>query len=174
MDLDLEKALDEPVDLSHRFDVTSQRLERDDVLSLSPVSFSGHLRKADTGFVLDGQLSFDGTTTCARCLKPVSFRRSGPVSWVFAPSHEKNAVGEDEEVELSARDLDIVWYDDFVVPFDPLIDEQVLLELPMKALCRDDCRGLCPMCGSDRNVAACSCVEPTDDRWSALKALRPR
>jgi len=174
MDLDLEKALDEPVDLSHQFDVTRERLQRDDVLSLTPVAFQGRLRRADTGFILEGRLEFEGTTTCARCLKPVSFARSGPVSWVFAPSHERNAAAAGEEVELSARDLDVVWYDDFTVPFDWLIEEQVLLDLPMKALCRQDCRGLCPMCGADRNVTACACVEPTDDRWSALKALRPR
>jgi uncharacterized protein len=80
----------------------------------------------------------------------------------------------DGETELQATDLDVVFYDDFTVPFDPLIDEQVQLEIPMRALCRDDCRGLCPECGADRNVAPCTCAPPADDRWTALKALRPK
>ena len=176
MDLDLEKALDEPLDLSQQFDFTGERLGRDELLSVSPVQFTGRLRRAEPGFVLEGRLEFEGTVSCARCLKPVAFRRAGPVSWVFAPAHARHqpAAGGDEEVELQATDLDIVFYDDFTVPFDPFIEEQVQLEIPMRALCREDCRGLCPMCGSDRNVAPCDCAPPTDDRWTALKALRPK
>ena len=176
MDLDLEKALDEPLDLSHQVDVPGERLGRSELLALSPVRFSGRLRRAEPGFVLDGRLEFDGTVACARCLKPVPFRRSGAVSWVFAPAHERHqpAPGSEEELELSSKDLDIVFYDDFTVPFDPLIEEQVLLEIPMRALCREDCLGLCPMCGTDRNITPCDCAPPTDDRWSALKALKPK
>lgn len=174
MDLDLEKALDEPVDLSHRFDVPAERLQRAELLSLAPVAFSGRLRRAEPGFVLDGKLEFDGTVACARCLGPVPFRRTGPVSWVFAPAHARHqpVPDADGETELQATDLDVVFYDDFTVPFDPLIDEQVQLEIPMRALCREDCRGLCPECGADRNMAPCTCAPPNDDRWTALKALR--
>lgn len=174
MDLDLEKALDEPVDLSHQFDVPGERLERSELLSLSPVFFSGRLRRAEPGFLLEGRLEFDGTVVCARCLKPVSFRRAVAVSWVFAPAYERHqpASAADEEVELEAKDLDIVYYDDFTVPFDPLIEEQLQLEIPMRVLCREECRGLCPMCGTDRNLAPCTCAPPIDDRWTALKALR--
>ena len=175
MDLDLEKALDEPVDLSHQFDVPGERLERSELLSLTPARFSGRLRRADPGFLLEGRLEFEGTIVCARCLKPVPFRRAGAVSWVFAPAHLRRQLpAGTDDVELAAKDLDIVFYDDFTVPFDPLIEEQLQLEIPIKALCREDCRGLCPMCGADRNAAACTCAPPADDRWAALKALRPR
>ncbi len=174
MDLDLEKALDEPVDLSRQFDLPVERLERPELVSLSPVVFEGRLRRAEPGFVLEGRLRLEGLVACARCLKPVPFGRSGPVSWVFAPGHERKAVlSGAEEVELSAPELDVVFYDDFTVPFDPLIEEQVQLEIPIKALCREDCRGLCPECGADRNVTTCDCAPPEDDRWTALKALRP-
>jgi uncharacterized protein len=57
------------------------------------------------------------------------------------------------------------------VPFDPLVEEQVQLEVPLKALCRDDCRGLCPMCGADRNLAPCVCKPPGDERWKSLRTL---
>jgi len=77
-------------------------------------------------------------------------------------------------VELQATDLDIVFYDDFTVPFDPFIEEQVQLEIPMRALCRDDCPGLCPMCGSDRNVAPVTAPRRPTTGWTALKALRPK
>lgn len=196
MDLNLETAFDEPVDLSHEFEIPSGRLERPELLSLSPVSFTGRLERVDLGFVLAGRLAFSGVVACARCLAPVPFGRKEQVSWTFMPAHvkpvekpkavkpadgkpakaakagkgpEKNE--DDDGDELSAADLDILYYEDFVVPFDPLVEEQLQLELPMKALCRDDCRGLCPQCGSDRNAAPCDCAPPPDERWKSLKAI---
>jgi uncharacterized protein len=199
MDLNLETAFDEPVDLSHEFEIPSGRLERPELLSLSPVSFTGRLERVDLGFVLTGRLAFSGVVACARCLAPVPFGRKEQVSWTFMPAHVKpvekpKAVKpadgkpakpakaakagkgadkneDDDGDELSAADLDILYYEDFVVPFDPLVEEQLQLELPMKALCRDDCRGLCPQCGSDRNAAPCDCAPPPDERWKSLKAI---
>jgi uncharacterized protein len=196
MDLNLETAFDEPVDLSHEFEIPSGRLERPELLSLSPVTFTGRLERADLGFLLAGRLAFSGVVACARCLAPVPFARKEEASWTFMPAHEKPAEkakaekakaakpgkpakagkvaekGADEDGdELSAEDLDVLYYDDFVLPLDPLIEEQLQLELPMKALCRDDCRGLCPQCGSDRNAAPCDCAPPPDERWKLLKNL---
>ena len=57
------------------------------------------------------------------------------------------------------------------MPFDPFIEEQLQLELPMKALCREDCKGLCPQCGADRNAAPCDCAPPSESRWQPLRSL---
>lgn len=170
MELNLEQAFEEPVDLSHRFDVPVERLGRPELVSLEPVEFTGRLQKADPGFVLTGELLIAGAVTCARCLGDVPFGRRQEVSWVFSPAHVRPA---SEDLELGEEDLEVVWYDELSVPFDPLIDELVQLELPMKPLCREDCRGLCPACGADRNSSACTCAEPGDDRWQALKSLLP-
>ena len=189
MDLNLEAAFDQPVDLSHQFDFPVDRLARLELVSLSPVTFTGRLERQGPGFVLNGRVVFDGITSCARCLSPVSFRRASEAFWVFAPAHEKpregkpaakgdrtdkRAKGEgdaEEGLELSPADLDVLYYDDLVVPFDPLVEEQVQLELPLKALCREDCRGLCPMCGADRNLSSCVCKPPGDQRWKSLRTL---
>lgn len=168
MELNLEEALEAPVALSHRLEVPMGRLERPELLSLDPVGFTGTLQKADPGFVLTGELDVGGEVACSRCLAPVPFSRKGEVSWVFAPAHRRPT---EEETELTARDLDVVWYDDFVVPFDPLVEEQLQLELPMKPLCRPDCRGLCPTCGADLNAGPCDCREEGDERLAKLKSL---
>ena len=168
MELNLEEALDAPVALSHRLEVPVGRLERPELLSLEPVGFKGILQKADPGFVLTGEFTAAGEVTCARCLETVPFSRRGEVTWVFAPAHRRPT---EEETELAAPDLDVVWYDDFVVPFDPLVEELLQLELPMKPLCRPDCRGLCPRCGADRNTAPCTCREEGDERLAKLKSL---
>lgn len=168
MDLNLEEALEAPVALSHRLEVPAGRLERPELLSLEPVAFEGLLQKSDPGFVLTGRLETAGQVSCSRCLAPVPFSRSGEVSWVFAPAHRRPT---EEETELTSGDLDVVWYEDFVVPFDPLVEEQLQLELPMKPLCRPDCQGLCPRCGADRNTAPCDCREEGDERLAKLKSL---
>jgi uncharacterized protein len=77
----------------------------------------------------------------------------------------------EEETELTSSDLDVVWYEDFVVPFDPLVEELLQLEIPLKPLCRPDCRGLCPRCGADRNTTPCDCREEGDARLAKLKSL---
>ena len=168
MELNLEEALEAPVALSCRLEVPTGRLERPELHALEPVEFSGILQKADPGFVLAGQLSVAGQAVCSRCLAPVPFSSTGEVSWVFAPAHRKPT---EDETELTAKDLEVVWYDDFVVPFDPLVEELVQLEIPLKPLCRPDCKGLCPHCGADRNTAPCDCREEGDERLAKLKSL---
>ncbi|MGZ5382060.1 MAG: hypothetical protein ACXWFQ_09360, partial [Thermoanaerobaculia bacterium] len=76
MDLDLEAAFDQPVDLSHQFDFPAGSLARPELVSLSPVTFTGRLERQGPGFVLNGRVVFDGVTACARCLAHVSFRRA--------------------------------------------------------------------------------------------------
>ncbi|MHB8799153.1 MAG: YceD family protein [Thermoanaerobaculia bacterium] len=168
MELNLEAALDAPLALSHRLEVPTGRLERPELLSLEPVEFTGTLQKAEPGFVLAGELSVAGQAICSRCLAPVPFASKGEVSWVLAPAHRRPT---EEETELTANDLEVVWYDDFLVPFDPLVEEMLQLEIPLKPLCRPDCLGLCPRCGSDRNTAPCDCREEGDERLAKLKSL---
>jgi hypothetical protein len=110
MELNLEEALEAPVALSHRLEVPAGRLERPELLSLEPVEFAGILQKADPGFVLTGELSVAGQAICSRCLAPVPFSSRGEVSWVFAPTHRRPT---EEETELTANDLEVVWYEDF-------------------------------------------------------------
>ena len=95
---------------------------------------------------------------CRRCLQPVVGVLESDVFEVF----------EDEPVEGETSKLDIDRID-----LEPLARETVLLGLPMAPLCRDDCAGLCPECGADRNAGDCGhTVEVVDPRWSALDDLR--
>jgi uncharacterized protein len=58
------------------------------------------------------------------------------------------------------------------VDLGPLVRDAIVLELPMAPLCRDDCAGLCPVCGANRNEGDCGCVAPRDPRWANLDVLR--
>jgi uncharacterized protein len=90
-------------------------------------------------------------------------------------SKKARAKHEEPEVELEKDELGVLLVDGEHLDTEPLIAEQILLELPMKPLCTPECRGLCPRCGADRNLEPECCEEPAgDERWEALGALRDR
>jgi uncharacterized protein len=61
---------------------------------------------------------------------------------------------------------------DDTIDLGPLARDAIVLELPMATLCREDCAGLCPQCGADRNEGPCGCLAPRDPRWANLDVLR--
>jgi uncharacterized protein len=82
-----------------------------------------------------------------------------------------------EERELGADDLETDVYQHGTLDLTALLETETTLALPMKPLCREGCRGLCPVCGGNRNTTDCACERPAPDpRWAALKdwAGRPR
>ena len=84
------------------------------------------------------------------------------------------AAADDAEMglELATDDLDVFPYTGDIVDLEPLVREQFVLAVPFAPLCREDCLGLCPQCGADRNVAPCSCEAPIDPRFAALQGLK--
>jgi uncharacterized protein len=77
------------------------------------------------------------------------------------------------EHELDAADLQSYYLEGEVLDTRPLLLEQIELNIPMKPLCREDCAGICPVCGANRNQAPCRCEDrPIDPRWMALQNLR--
>jgi uncharacterized protein len=84
--------------------------------------------------------------------------------------------GKDDEaelgVELGEDDLDVFPYSGDAVDLEPLVREQFVLAVPFAPLCKEDCLGLCPQCGADRNVAPCACEKPVDPRFAALQGLK--
>src|SRR5215213_1677197 len=78
-----------------------------------------------------------------------------------------------ENVELQAEDLILSAYEGDAVDLDELVREQILLALPSRHLCREDCKGLCQKCGANLNDAPCSCEQgEVDPRWAALADLK--
>lgn len=114
---------------------------------------------------------------CTRCLAAATLQVDSPFQVTYLPrpgaGDEAMDEGTPEEVELSAEDLDFATYEGEEIDLGGLLREQLLLVLPMTHLCREDCQGLCPQCGQDRNVATCECRPPSgDDRWAALRNLK--
>ncbi len=77
------------------------------------------------------------------------------------------------EIELAPGDLTQSFYEGTEIDLTPLMYEQIMLALPTRPLCGEECRGLCPQCGINRNTGQCACVaEAGDPRWSVLRNLK--
>jgi DUF177 domain-containing protein len=169
--LSLETVLDEPVRFGGELAVPVAAIDREPLVSLSPIQISGEVRRIEGGYSLEAELVYSGELECSRCLAPYAFQEDEVFSLVLYPRAGVPA----EEVELASKDLDILYYTDPVVPLAPIAEERVQMAFPMKPLCKPDCLGLCPTCGEDRNLRACACATETiDPRWEALKALKEK
>lgn len=119
-----------------------------------------------------GRLAARVPQVCGRCLEAFAFRLKAEVNTRFAP---RPVWRRDEEVELTPEDLELDFYDEGLLDLDRLIQTEAMLGLPMKPLCREGCRGLCPVCGGNRNMNPCGCEAPLPDpRLAALKTLAER
>ena len=111
------------------------------------------------GVVVEGTVSMPWTAACRRCLAEVVGVARIEVDEVY----QDTIVEGDDAFPIEGDQIDLV----------PAVREAVLLEMPDDVLCRDDCAGICPVCGVDRNVTSCDCdTTVRDDRWAALDALR--
>jgi uncharacterized protein len=121
---------------------------------------------------LRGQVSADFEMSCARCLEPVAQDVKRDFELLYRP------LGVDagrDELSVTDAEAEIGYYQGEGILLEDVLREQVLLALPLKLTCREDCRGLCPHCGMNLNQEQCSCaVQLEDPRWSALKEIRDR
>ena len=103
-------------------------------------------------------------------------RRRSTRSWTSSTCRARPEQPEEQEdeVELSDREVVVGYYDGERLDLGDVVREQLFLSLPLKRLCREDCRGLCPTCGKNLNTGACGCPppeEPEDPRLSPLRGL---
>ena len=121
---------------------------------------------------VQGDLSTTLELACARCLDPVEQKVGRTFDLLYRP------LGTDaghEELSVTAAEAEIGYYQGEGLLLEDTLREQVLLSVPLKVVCREDCKGLCPSCGKNRNTEPCACVQPVGDpRWSALKEIREK
>ena len=121
---------------------------------------------------LKGSYAGQFEVPCARCIEPVSLEIKSTFDLIFRPAEADKESG---ERAISAPETEIGYYLRDSLALEDVLREQVLLSLPAKALCKPDCKGLCPRCGENRNRQSCNCEEgASDPRWEALAGLRGR
>jgi uncharacterized protein len=140
-------------------DVDAATLDAEHEHLVGDVRVELRLTALNDGIEVGGSVSADWATVCRRCLADVSGSTVGIV---------------DELYQIEPLDPDAYTIEDGQLDLAPLVRETVLLELDTERLCRDDCAGLCPVCGVDRNTTACACdTAVRDERWAALEGFVP-
>jgi len=160
-------------------DIPSEGLTVTDVAVLGPVyrdptwrltGVNLQLERDGVDVFVTGDLQATVSQACGRCLEPSAVDVTVAVDVRLVP---RPATA--DSVELAPDDLDVDFYHKDELDVGTLIETETTLALPMKPLCREGCRGLCPVCGGNRNVVQCACPERAPDpRLAALKDLAAR
>jgi uncharacterized protein len=134
-----------------------------------PAAISGKVRVTGNEAFVSGHIDTRAQVECDRCLQPVELpvNTDFALEYISGPDYESSAAA-----ELTEADMSVSVFDGEAIDIDEIVKEQILLTVPARTLCREDCKGICPECGIDRNTGECSCVtDDTDPRWAALKNL---
>jgi uncharacterized protein len=117
-----------------------------------------------------GRLATSVESNCARCLEPITQDVKREFDLLYRP--QAADAGRDE-MSVTDAEAEIGYYEGEGISLDDVVREQVLLAVPLKVTCREDCKGLCPHCGKNLNLEQCSCAVALDEpRWAALKEIR--
>jgi uncharacterized protein len=146
-----------PFDEEHVFE--PRGAAETDVVADSLVTVDVKLQSFVGGLHVRGTVSAPWQGTCRRCSIPVLGVSRVEVRERFVDEPKEG----DEEVYPIVNDF---------IDLAPLVHDAIFLDLPLAPLCREDCQGLCPVCGIDRNDATCTCQQPGDPRWATLESLR--
>jgi uncharacterized protein len=135
----------------------------------APASVKGNVRLSGNEVFVNGYIDTRAQVECDRCLEQIEL----PVSTDFALEYITGSEYESSDVaELTEDEMLVSVFDGHAIDVDEIVKEQIVLAVPTRMLCRDDCKGICPECGIDKNTGECQCVtDDIDPRWAALKNL---
>jgi uncharacterized protein len=135
-----------------------------------PAAVKGKIRRSGNEVFVNGHIETRAQVECDRCLQPVE----APVSADFELEYITGSEYESSDVaELTEAAMSVSVFNGEAIDVDEIVKEQILLAVPTRMLCREDCKGICPQCGIDKNTGECKCVtDDIDPRWAALKNLK--
>ena len=135
----------------------------------APVHLVMDVHKDGDAYRVTGRVQTRLQLECGRCLEAFEIPVDSPFELRYVPHSENTG---DEEREVEEDDLTTAFYKDEALDLGELMHEQFVLALPMKPLCADACKGLCPHCGTNLNKSSCDCAPTWEDpRLAALKGL---
>ena len=138
---------------------------------VAPVQLVMDVHKDGEAYRVSGRVTTRLQLECGRCLDAFEIPVDSPFELRYVPA-PSTAGAEGEEREMNEEDLTTAYYREESIDLGELMHEQFVLALPMKPLCSDACRGLCPHCGTNLNKGTCDCKPVwTDPRLSALEGL---
>jgi len=170
MRIELENLEDGRGGFAHTYQPEELGLSDERVTVIGPVSVDGRVKRSGAEVTVSGAIAANLEVVCDRCLKPVQvpIANDFQVDYITGSEYESS-----HNAELTEQELAVSVFDGEGIDVDELVREQILLSVPNRTLCREDCKGMCPTCGADLNAGPCNC-EPSDidPRWDALKKLK--
>jgi uncharacterized protein len=167
--LQLSRAESEPLEFAERLQLPAG-VGDDDVVLEGEIEISGVVDKVERGFTLAARIRGVARLCCARCLKEFVFGFSESFAVALLPV---SSAPQEDETQLGRDELDVRFFEAPEVDLVEVATEQLLLALPMKPLCGEACKGLCPRCGADLNQGRCACPAQGDERWVPLRGWSP-
>ena len=156
--------------LEHRYPEGKPKLDAPDREITGQPVLRLFAERAGAEVRLNGSIEAGIRFNCDRCLEPVACNVDEQLELFYIPSFAPGALK--DETELREEDLTVSFYREDTINLDDVVREQIELALPMSTLCGEDCRGLCPECGSNLNRDHCSCsAKVADLRFAALSDL---
>jgi DUF177 domain-containing protein len=156
-------------EVSRRYDPSAFDGDPGAYTVVAPVELVFGLDKDKDQFRLIGHVRTTLELSCSRCLEPFTLPVDAAFDLRYLPHSQNTGEG---EVEIEEDDLTAAYYQDDEIDLGQLMREQFYLSLPMKPLCSDACRGLCPVCGANLNRTPCACDRSwTDPRLAGLRAI---
>ena len=173
MFIEVQDLKQEPLYFRHVFPIGEIKFVHEDAVLSEPVATDFVLTHKDRDLRVEGTVETSIRFRCSRCTK--EFSKSFAASYDLTYLPQPKWTGKDSEVELKYEDMDIAYHDGVAFDVDLMVLEQIELAMPMKFVCREDCKGLCYKCGADLNEGACLCKnEETDSRLSVLLDFKNR
>jgi uncharacterized protein len=160
--VDLKDLGQDKVSLEGSFKPGEVDFSSDNVRQVEPLTWTATAERAGEEIRVAGAVQTAMELSCSRCLEPARCEISKSFD-LFFRRRDELMFDEDDEIELSEEDTRTAFFTGTELALGDVLREQVLLAIPMKALCRVDCKGLCPTCGTNLNVNACNCP---DERFS--------
>ena len=147
-------------------------IDQSDCALTDGVKVRGKLTKIEQEVCFAGYVEAPLLVTCTRCLKPFPLQIKNKVQAHFVRLEKQSSPG--SEVEISETDIEKEIYEEDRIDLHGPIRDQILLEVPLILLCQENCKGICPECGSDRNSDPCKCENEgkIDPRFAVLQKLK--
>lgn len=147
----------------------AETLHSEIVKVVSPLKGELRIDKIGKEVVVRGKTAVSVELICSRCLN--TFEKFFDLD-IFTTYHPISELLSDEVYELHEEEMEVDFYSGDELDVDALIEEEIILSIPMKPLCKTDCKGLCPSCGADLNIKECGCAQDNiDERFEVLKKL---
>ena len=149
----------------YRFDAEPSKIGLDERF-IGTVKIEARIDKSVRQIFLQAEIQAEGSFFCDRCIEIFHQEMNTAYSMVYVQGARSTIdLNKEEEIQILAADMNYIDLDDDVRQY-------ILLTIPQKLLCKEDCQGFCPTCGVNKNIASCTCgAQEVDSRWDALKKL---